>query len=167
MATAHLLHGYLGAGKTTFAKRLERNLPAVRYSHDEWMARLYGVDPPEARFAEYRDAVFEVMNAHWPRVLACGADVVLDWGFWTRASRDEARQRAQAVGATSRLYRLECSDAVARARCRARNRQLDGSLFIAENTYEVLRSRFQPLDPDEPFEGVNSEFPPATVHFDV
>jgi predicted kinase len=157
MATAHLIHGFLGAGKTTFARRLERELPAVRYSPDEWMVRLYGIDPPEARFAEYRDAVFDIMNAHWPRVLACGTDVILDFGFWTRARRDEARTRAAAVGATTRLYRLECSDAIARARVRARNQNLDGSLVIAENTYDVLRERFQPLEADEACEQVNTE----------
>ena len=32
MATAHLIYGYLGAGKTTFAKKLERELPAIRFS---------------------------------------------------------------------------------------------------------------------------------------
>jgi predicted kinase len=46
MATAHLIHGYLGAGKTTFARRLEEELPAIRFSHDEWMTNLYGDDPP-------------------------------------------------------------------------------------------------------------------------
>ena len=45
MATAHLIHGFLGAGKTTFARELEQNIPAIRFSHDEWMTRLYGDDP--------------------------------------------------------------------------------------------------------------------------
>ena len=30
MATAHLSHGLLGAGKTTFARQLERSIPAIR-----------------------------------------------------------------------------------------------------------------------------------------
>lgn len=43
MATAHLIHGFLGVGKTTFARQLEERLPAIRFSHDEWMARRYGM----------------------------------------------------------------------------------------------------------------------------
>ena len=42
MATAVLIYGYIGAGKTTLARRLERNRPAVRFSSDEWVAGLYG-----------------------------------------------------------------------------------------------------------------------------
>jgi predicted kinase len=162
MATAHLIHGFLGVGKTTFARRLERELPAVRYSHDEWMARLYGIDPPVERFAAYRDAVSDVMNAHWPRVLACGADVILDFGFWTRASRDEARAGAAKVGAHVRLYCLECPETIARSRCRARNANLDGSLHITDNTYDVLRARFQPLQADESCERIETNLTEET-----
>jgi predicted kinase len=35
MATAHLIHGFLGVGKTTLARRLEQMIPAIRFSHDE------------------------------------------------------------------------------------------------------------------------------------
>jgi predicted kinase len=46
MATAHLIDGYIGAGKMTFARSLEQELPANRFSHNEWTANLYGDDPP-------------------------------------------------------------------------------------------------------------------------
>lgn len=160
MATAHLIHGFLGVGKTTFARRLEHELPAPRFSPDEWMVRRHGEDPPADKFAAYRDAIYTELNAEWPRVLARGGDVILDFGFWTRASRDEARQLAAGVGATPRLYRLECSEVTARARCQQRNANLDGSLVITENTYDVLRARFQPLDPDEDFSAINTDQQP-------
>ena len=38
----------------------------------------------------------------------------------------------------------------ARARCRLRSANLQGSLYIADNTFDVLKSRFEPLEPDEP-----------------
>lgn len=37
---AFLIHGFLGAGKTTFAKRLEEEEKALRFTHDEWMSQL-------------------------------------------------------------------------------------------------------------------------------
>ena len=81
MPTAHLIHGYLGAGKTTFARRLERNIPAIRFSHDEWMVRFYGNDPPIEHFADYCRRVYEQMEEIWPRCLELGLNVVLDFGF--------------------------------------------------------------------------------------
>ena len=53
MATIHLLHGFTGAGKSTFAKKLESEIRAIRFSPDEWMVKLYGNNPPEEKFAEY------------------------------------------------------------------------------------------------------------------
>jgi predicted kinase len=57
MAKAHLIHGYLGAGKTTFARRLEQELRAIRFTHDEWMSRLYGDDPSADMFPEYAERI--------------------------------------------------------------------------------------------------------------
>lgn len=78
--TVHLLCGYKGAGKTTYAKHLEKVLPAVRFSLDEWMLQLY----PDLSFdsvgyasrAEIcKDLVWETAK----QVLFCDVDVVLDW----------------------------------------------------------------------------------------
>jgi predicted kinase len=149
MATAHLIHGYLGAGKTTFARRLERELPAVRFSHDEWMAALFGEDSPAELFQARRERVWRLMAAQWTRCLELGLDVVLDLGFWARAERDAVRARVTALGAGHRLYQLACPQEEAWARIEVRNRDLAGSLLITRNTFEVLKSRFEPLSDDE------------------
>jgi predicted kinase len=149
MATAHLIHGYLGVGKTTFARRLENDLPAIRFSHDEWVTRLYGNDPPADEFPELCRRVYEQIDKLWPRCLELGLDVVLDFGFWPRRQRDETRATALAVGAGTRLYRLTCTEDEAWRRVQKRNLNLDGSLFINRNTFEVLKSRFEPLGDDE------------------
>jgi predicted kinase len=81
MATAHLLFGFLGSGKTTFAKRLEVEHAAIRFTPDEWMAGLFGDDPPEASFPEKAEAILELLEPLWMRCLSLGLDVVLDYGF--------------------------------------------------------------------------------------
>lgn len=149
MATAHLIHGYLGAGKTTFAKQLEADLPALRLSHDEWMAGLFGEDPPEASFADMHRRVSAVMEPVWTRALALGCDVVLDFGFWRRSERDSVRDQAVALGAEVRLYELICPAAEAWRRVEDRNGALGGSLLITRNTFDLLKARFEPLAPDE------------------
>ncbi|HZC15226.1 MAG TPA: ATP-binding protein, partial [Caulobacteraceae bacterium] len=113
MATAHLIHGYLGAGKTSFAKRLERDLPSVRFSHDEWMARLFGEDSAAELFQERRERVWDLIATQWARCLELGLDVVLDLGFWARAERDAVRTQVAALGADCRLYELTCPESEA------------------------------------------------------
>ena len=150
MPAAHLIYGYLGAGKTTFARQLERNIPAIRFSHDEWMVRLYGDDPPIEQFAVFYWRIHEQVEEIWFRCLELGLDVVLDFGFWTRQERDATRAKIIALGAEARLYRLTCSEDEAWQRIERRNANLQGSLLIVRNTFEVFKARFEPLDPGEP-----------------
>ena len=135
--TIHMIHGYLGAGKTTFARKLERELPAIRFSPDEWVTRIFGhvhMDPETMG-----EPVADIMDRCWTRCAELGLDVVLDSGFWSRRSRDETRARAAALGAACRLYYLWVPDEVAWARVEARNRDLQGSWFIDRNAFEILK----------------------------
>lgn len=148
-AVAFLMHGYLGAGKTTLARQLEADEFAVRFTHDEWMQVLYDDDPPEALFAECVQRVFKVMESTWTRCLALNTNVVLDFGLWSRSERDRVRGLVTSLGCEARLYRLSCPDHLAWSRIEKRNERLEASLFVAPNTFKVLRSRFEPLEPDE------------------
>jgi predicted kinase len=159
-ATAFLIHGYLGAGKTTLARRLEIEQAAIRFTHDEWMRSLYaprdagscwptGDDLPEARFAECAKRVSAVMETVWTRCITLKMNVVLDFGFWTRSERDRVRDLVASLGGKSVLYRLSCPDEVAWSRIETRNERLGTDLYIEQNTFRVFKSRFEPLDPDE------------------
>jgi predicted kinase len=152
-ATAHLVHGYIGAGKTTFARALEVRHSAVRFTHDEWMVALYGQDPPAALFPEYARRVGALIDAQWTRSLALGLDVVLDLNFWSRAQRDETRRRVAALGARCRLYHLALPDEEAWARVDRRNAE-PGALHVARATFDALRGRYEPLGADEVHEVV-------------
>jgi predicted kinase len=149
MPVAHLIHGFLGAGKTTFARQLERDIPVIRFSHDERVTRFYGSDPPIEHFADFCQRVHEQVEEIWTRCLELGIDVVLDFGFWTRRERDATRAKILAIGAQAQLYRLTGSEDEAWQRIEKRNSNLQGSLLIVRNTFEVLKKRFEPLDPDE------------------
>ena len=150
MPTIHLMHGFVGSGKTSYAKRLERELGAFRFTHDEWMVKLYGVDPPQEKFAEYWKRVEELIWEVAARALSLGNDVILDFGFWTRASRDDARQRAKDLGADVKIYSFSCPEELMRARVQQRTAELpEGNLWINDAAFEEFKSRFQPLQDDE------------------
>jgi hypothetical protein len=149
VATAHLIHGYIGAGKTTLARRLELEVHAVRFTPDEWMSRLFGADPAAETFDDKASAILELMEPLWLRCLGLGLDVVLDFGFWRRSQRDHVRQRASEVGAAVMLYALACDEREALRRVAARNAEQDRGLYVAPATFELLKARFEPLGPDE------------------
>lgn len=149
--TAHLLHGFVGAGKTTFARRLEVELPAMRLTHDEWMHQLYGPNPPAAEFAKLFARVDALIWSCAERTLELGRDVILDYGFWTRRSRDEARGRIEALGLRFVLYSVEVPESLARKRVADRTRQVpDDSLWINHEAFDLFKTRFEPLQSDEP-----------------
>ena len=54
-----------------------------------------------------------------------------------------------ALGGKARLYRLSCPEDETWRRLESRNLDLKGSLYIARNTFEVLKTWFEPLGDDE------------------
>lgn len=149
--TAHLLHGFVGAGKTTFARKLATELPALRLTHDEWMNRLYGANPPAAEFEELYNRVDGLIWDCARRTLELGCDVILDCGFWTRRSRDEARARIEALGLRWVLYAIKVPEPLARKRVAKRTQKVpDDSLWINDAAFDLFRTRLEPLQADEP-----------------
>ena len=150
MATAHLVHGYLCAGKTTFARQLEASTGALRLSADEWYLKLHVPEGTTSHVDRAAwDRLLSTLDDLWPTLLGMGVDVILDFGFWSRVGRDRARRLATAAGATARLYELRCREDLARARCHSRNNHPDGSFVIDLSAYEALKVYFEPLTDDE------------------
>lgn len=158
MATAHLIHGFVGSGKTTYAVQLERELPALRFSIDEWIISLYGRNPPVEEFEDYYGRASDLIWEVAARVLALGHDVIMDFGFWSRASRDQARQRVCDVGAEAVLYCVTCADDVMRSRVLTRTAEMpEGTLYIDESAIASFRTQFEPLEADEAYKLVRTD----------
>ena len=158
MAVAHLIHGFVGSGKTTYATKLERELPALRFSIDEWITQLYGQNPPSDKFDEYHRRATSVIWQVSTQALLLGQNVILDFGFWSRSSRDDARDRVEEVGAKSILYSVICSNDVMKARTLARTEKMpEGALYIDETMLEALHLRFEPVSADEPHNVIRTD----------
>ncbi|ULH15560.1 ATP-binding protein [Deinococcus sp. KNUC1210] len=152
-ASIYALHGFLGSGKSTLARRLEHEVPALRLSSDDWMVQLFGPDPPEEVFRSGLARVSALIRLQAERVLSLGVSVVLDEGYWTRASRDELRSWAASLngglGVPLFLYAVTVPEAEARARIERRNHE-PGALFVSQATFSAFLPTFEALQPDEP-----------------
>jgi predicted kinase len=105
MTTLYLMCGLPGAGKTTVAKRLAKQVGAVRLCPDEWMTAL-GVDLFDE---QTRDRLEILFWRHAQDLLRLGQSVILESGFWLRSDRDEKRLGARAIGVAVELHYLAAS----------------------------------------------------------
>ncbi|MFE7441210.1 AAA family ATPase [Streptomyces chartreusis] len=133
-----LLCGLPGSGKTTLAKRLANEMPAVRLCPDEWMADL-GVDLFDDRT---RDRLEMRFWRHAQELLQLGLTVILEFGFWARSERDAKRLSARALGVPVELHYLSASIDELCHRLEARNTA--GECDTAPITREMLQE-YAPL----------------------
>ncbi|MCB9963325.1 MAG: ATP-binding protein [Rhodospirillales bacterium] len=157
MTKIYFLHGFCGSGKTTYAKKLEAEGMAVRFSLDEWMVDLYGVNPPAGSYAEYNSRIEAVMLKVAAHILNQGGSVILDFGFWTRQERDEARAWAEEMQQPYKFLAFDAPEEVLKSRVLTRtSAQKDGEVFIDENAFNLFKTRFEPLQEDEVCEKISS-----------
>jgi predicted kinase len=133
MATLHLIVGLPCAGKTTYAKTLELEESALRFTPDEWHTRLFGQDfglDLEHPEHDSRHGLIETMM--WDvaaRALQLGTNVILDFGFWGKSEREDYRARASQVGANTSIHFLNVPEEELLARLEVRNANLPAGTF--------------------------------------
>src|SRR5436190_3281366 len=89
VATLHLMVGLPCSGKTTLAQKLEREQSALRLTVDEWHIQLFGQDAEESEHNARHSLIEAMLWNIASRALELGTNVILDYGFWARAEREE------------------------------------------------------------------------------
>lgn len=150
MATLHLMVGLPCSGKSTLARTLEHEHSALRLTPDEWHIQLFGQDAEESEH-QARHTLIETLQ--WEvasRALALGVNVVLDYGFWTRAEREDFRSRAKQVGASSEVHFLDVPEDELLRRLTHRNAQrLLQTFYIPAEMMRPWFALFQKPTADE------------------
>lgn len=155
---AHLLCGFIGSGKTTFARKLEKETGAMRFTKDEWMVKVFGNTPPKDKFVEYDTKMTELATEIALRCLKAGASVIIDDGFWYRKQRDEIRQALNDIGAVIKLYYIDTPVDVMKERTVKRSENPpEDSFYITEQEFNNYLKMFQLPTDDEDFISIKDE----------
>jgi predicted kinase len=141
-----LICGLPASGKTALARRLAPKVPAIRLDKDHWTTRL-GRDVWDDGFRVLLEAQLWVLTQE---LLAQGQSVILEWGHWARAERDEKRLGARALGVGVELHHLEAplDELIERARRRTASGEWSAAP-ITRAHFEQWATFFQPPDDEE------------------
>lgn len=143
--TIHLICGATGAGKSTYAEALARRIGGVRFSIDEWMARLHNPDRVgDLQFAWFYERVQRncaQMRALAEQLARIGVASVFDCGLTDSRERRHFTLWAEAQGYTLRLHLLDLPSAVRWRRVEKRNAERAETY-----QFEVTRQMFDFID---------------------
>lgn len=153
MAKIHLIYGKLCSGKTTLARELAQQEKGILLSCDELMLTLF---PEDGLGAEYDAISSRAKEYLWKKVFELndiGVNVILDWGCWSRASRDEAVSRCRMRNVSVVRHLIDISDAEWRRRIEQRNQAIQQGKTqdypVDEGLYRKFLSRYEPPSADE------------------
>jgi len=151
--TLHFFCGKAGAGKTTVAEGVAREVGAILISEDIWLSRLYG--DQMTSFDDYIRFSQKLKTVVGPLVvdlLASGHSVVLDFQANTRAGRGWFRSVFDQAAAAHVLHFVNTPEQECLARIAKRNiERPEGSHQLTEEDFVHVSSFFQAPEAAENF----------------
>lgn len=152
MAKVLLICGKIASGKSVYAERIKTKENAVMLSVDELVLSILG-----SELGEKHDEITERVQAYLfhksLEIVNAGANVLLDWGFWTRERRRAARDFYTSRGVACEFHYIDTPDAVWHRNIEIRNAAvlagMSDAYFVDEGLMEKLEAAFQIPTRDE------------------
>ena len=147
----YLCCGKIACGKSRWAEAFKKEHPAVILSMDGLTLPLSDLlqGPVHDRVTS---AVKEYLFSTAEQILEAGADVILDWGLWTRAQRDRLRAFYTEHGAEYEIRYLRVDQAEWERRIRKRNAgqaEDPSAYYVDEGLLRKVESLFEEPSADE------------------
>jgi predicted kinase len=151
-ATVHLMCGLPGSGKTTLAKKIAQERPALRFTLDVWMMNLYDHSIYDPAYGLCVERCQTVIWETGRQALTNGLDIVLDWSLWSKERRQTWRERIEEAGFQHQLYYFNIPLPLLQTRLHIRNQEPTAGVHYIEAA-ELIRfsGYFKPPTLDEGF----------------
>lgn len=144
--------GKICSGKSTYSEKLRKENGAVVLSVDEITLALFGQDVGE-KHDEYVGKLEKYLFEKSLDIISVGVNVILDWGFWTKAERDYAREFYGSRNISYEFHYMDISEAAWQMRLDKRNKEiLAGEVqgyYVDENLKEKVEGLFEEPDKTE------------------
>lgn len=152
MAKVYLICGKICCGKTTYAQKLCKEKNAVLLSVDEIMLALFGQHCGD-RHDEYVERTEKYLLNKSMELISKDINVVLDWGFWTKAEREPAKGFYKSRNIECELHHIDISDETWKSRLHKRNNEVfaneTSAYYIDDNLAAKFASIFEVPSEDE------------------
>ncbi len=146
--TIHLMHGFIGCGKTTIAKKIQEETGAVLLTHDDFMIKEYGRNPED--FSKERfDAIDEKIKLIAAREIEQGNSVIMDYGFWEKETRKKYFKWAKNLTSKVVFHAVQCDIETAKKRALKRTQDDLTQFVINEEIFSDRLKRFEPMTHEE------------------
>ncbi|MBO2517508.1 MAG: ATP-binding protein [Clostridiales bacterium] len=151
--TVHLICGKICSGKTYYAKGLKKEENAVILSTDEATWALIRNEQGEF-YNEFARRVNLYLMKKAAEIAAAGANVILDWGFWTRRDRRDISVYLEAREVPYVWHYIDVPHALWQRNIAERNERVargegGSDFFVDEGLLEKLNSLFEVPERDE------------------
>lgn len=146
MSRVIFMCGPSGSGKSTHAKGLEaQGMTRLSFDVEIWRRGIVTMPPPP----DVRDDIETGLRARLLELVAAGADVVLDFSFWSRRMRDEYRALLEPTGVVPETIYLATDRATVFRRMRSRRGGHSDDFVLDEELVARYFDHFEPPTPDE------------------
>ena len=152
MPKAILICGKICSGKSFYTETLRRKLSAAVLSCDEITLSVF-----DGNLGDKHDEICNRIHGYLfgksVELLEIGVNIILEWGFWSRADRDFARQFYESRGYECEFHYIVISDDDWQRNIDKRNKEVaegkTSAYYLDDGLLEKLERLFEAPDESE------------------
>ena len=146
MAKVYILCGKICSGKSTYSQKLRKSQKAVILSVDDITLTLLGQNGGDT-LDIYVEKLEQYFSQKSVEIIETGINVILDWGFWTKAERDFAKEFYNSHGIEYEFHYISINDEEWYRRLDKRNNDVlekkSDAYYVDEGLAEKFKSIFE------------------------